>query len=97
MRHSYELTFIVRIDPSEEVINNSISQVKSWVEADELGQVVTTDRWGRRRLAYEIDRQRDGYYVLMNADIDPKNLPELERNMRLSPNILRYLLVRPGQ
>jgi small subunit ribosomal protein S6 len=97
MRHTYELTFIVRVDPSEEVINNTVTQVQGWVEADDLGQVTKIDRWGRRKLAYEIDKQRDGYYVLMNADIDPKNLSELERNMKLSPNVLRYLLIRPGE
>jgi len=95
MRHSYELTVIVRNDPNEEVINNAVTQVQAWVEADTLGQVTKIDRWGRRKLAYEIDKQRDGFYVCMYADIDPKNLPELERNLRLSPDILRYLLVRP--
>ncbi len=95
MRNTYELTFIVRLDPSEEVINNTITQVKDWVEAESLGEVKNTDRWGRRKLAYEIDKQRDGYYVLMNAEMDPKNLPELERNLRLSPSVLRYLLIRP--
>lgn len=95
MRHTYELTFIVRIDPSDEVINNTVTQVQGWVEANELGQVTKIDRWGRRKLAYEIDKQRDGYYVCMTADIDPKNLPELERNMKLSNTVLRYLLIRP--
>jgi small subunit ribosomal protein S6 len=95
MRNSYELTFIVRIDPNEEVMNNSVTQVQGWVEADDLGQVTKIDRWGRRKLAYEIDKQRDGYYVCMSADIDPKNLPELERNLRLAPSILRYLIIRP--
>lgn len=97
MRHLYELTFIVRNDPNEQVINESITQVQGWVEADQLGQVTNTDRWGRRKLAYEIDKQRDGYYVCMTAEVDPKNLPELERNMRISPNILRYLLIRPDR
>jgi small subunit ribosomal protein S6 len=96
MRHTYELTFIVRNDPNEEVINNAVGQVQSWVEAENLGQVMKIDRWGRRKLAYEIDKQRDGFYVLMNAEIDPLNLPELERNLKLSPDILRYLLIRPG-
>src|SRR5215467_2155349 len=53
MRHTYELTFIVRVDPNEEVINNSVTQVQGWVEANELGQVTKIDRWGRRKLAYE--------------------------------------------
>lgn len=97
MRHLYELTFIVRNDPNEQVINESVTQVQGWVEADQLGQVTNIDRWGRRKLAYEIDKQRDGYYVCMTAEVDPKNLPELERNMRISPNILRYLLIRPDR
>lgn len=83
----------MRIDPNEEVINDTVTQVQSWVEADELGQVTKIDRWGRRKLAYEIDKQRDGYYVFMYADIDPQNLPELERNLKLSSNVLRYLIV----
>jgi small subunit ribosomal protein S6 len=97
MRHQYELTFIVRLDPSEEVMNNVISQVQGWVEANNLGKVNKADRWGKRKLAYEIDKQRDGYYVCMDAEIDPQNLPELERNLRLSPSILRYLLIRPDR
>ncbi len=96
MKRAYELTYIVRLDPNEEVINNTIKQVQSWVEADQLGQVTKTDRWGRRKLAYEIDKQRDGYYVYVEAEIDGKNLPELERNLKLSPNVLRHLIVRAG-
>jgi small subunit ribosomal protein S6 len=96
MRHTYELTFIVRLDPNEEVINNAIKQVQSWVEANELGQVTKIDRWGRRKLAYEIDKQRDGFYVYMDAEIDPQNLPELERNLKLSNSVLRHLIVRSG-
>jgi small subunit ribosomal protein S6 len=95
MKRPYELTFIVRIDPSEEAMNDTVEQVKSWVEAEELGKVTKIDRWGRRKLAYEINKQREGYYVLFEAEIDPKGLPELERNLKLSNNVLRYLLVLP--
>jgi small subunit ribosomal protein S6 len=93
MKRAYELTFIVRIDPNEEVMNDTVNQVQTWLEADEHGRVTKIDRWGRRKLAYEIDRQRDGYYVLMYAEIDPESLAELERNLKLSTNILRYLIV----
>ena len=58
MRHAYELTFIVRNDPNEETINNAVGLVQTWVEANTLGQVMKIDRWGRRKLAYEIDKQR---------------------------------------
>lgn len=97
MKREYELTFVVRIESNDEAVNEVIEQVKTWVEADELGTVNKTDRWGRRKLAYEIDRQREGYYVLFHASMDAKNLDELERNMRLSPSILRYLVVRAGE
>lgn len=94
MRYPYELTVIVRNDPNDEVINNTVGQVQSWVEANNLGQVTKVDRWGRRRLAYEIDKQREGYYVCLTGEMDPANLPELERNMKLSSSVLRYLLIR---
>lgn len=97
LKREYELTFVVRIESNDEAVNEVIEQVKTWVETDELGTVDKTDRWGRRKLAYEIDRQREGYYVLFHASMDPKNLDELERNMRLSPSILRYLVVRKDE
>lgn len=93
MKRAYELTFVLRLDPNEEVLNENISQVQQWVEAEDHGQVKKIDRWGRRKLAYEIDGQREGYYVLMNMDLDPAGLPELERNLKLSTWILRYLIV----
>ncbi|MAS34437.1 MAG: 30S ribosomal protein S6 [Anaerolineaceae bacterium] len=98
MKRPYEIAFVVRIESSgDEAINDQISQVQAWVEADEHGQVTKIDRWGRRKLAYEIDRQRDGYYVIMEANVDPVGLPELERNMKLSSAILRYLVIRADE
>ncbi len=98
MKRPYELAFIVRIEAAgDEAINDQISQVQSWVEADDHGQVTKIDRWGRRKLAYEIDRQREGYYVMMETNIDPQGLPELERNLKLSSSILRYLIIRADE
>lgn len=94
MRRAYELAFIVRMDPNQAVIDEAIDQVQSWVETDDMGEVKSINRWGQRRLAYEVDNQRDGYYVFMDAEIEPSALAELEENMKLSAAILRYLLVR---
>lgn len=94
MKRSYELTFIVRIDPNEQVIKEAVDQVKDWVEADDKGKVTKIDRWGRRRLAYAIDKQREGFYVLFEADIETDHLGELERDLKLSSQILRYLVVK---
>ncbi|MBZ0298625.1 MAG: 30S ribosomal protein S6 [Anaerolineae bacterium] len=99
MKRPYEVSFIVRIESSsgDEAINDQITQVQSWIETGEYGQVTKIDRWGRRKLAYEIDRQREGYYVIMEANIDPQGLPEVERNMKLSPAVLRYLIIRADE
>lgn len=95
MKNSYELALVVRVDSNESVMNETIDQVKAWVETDELGEVTKIDRWGRKKLAYEIDRQREGYYVLMYANIDTQYLNELERNLKLASGVLRYLIIRP--
>jgi small subunit ribosomal protein S6 len=94
MKRAYEVTFIVRLDGDEAQINNTVEQVRGWIEADDNGQVTRIDRWGRRKLAYEIDKQREGYYVLMESQIEPQAIRELERSMKLSPHIMRYLTVR---
>ena len=92
----YELTFIVRILPSDEEINQAIDQVISFIELGENGVVKSVDRkiFGRRRLAYQIDGQREGHYVLIRADINADHISELETELRLFDPVLRYLLVR---
>jgi small subunit ribosomal protein S6 len=50
------------------------------------------DIWGRRRMAYQIRKQREGQYVLMNVTIDPKSTGELERNLRYLEPVLRHML-----
>jgi small subunit ribosomal protein S6 len=98
MKRAYELTFIVRLDGMDDAsINNTIDQVRAWVEADELGQISKIDRWGRRKLAYEIDKQREGYYVMFISQIEPRAIGEIERNLNLSPYVLRYLFVRTDE
>ncbi len=98
MKRAYEVAFIVRLDTADEAqINTTVDQVRGWVEAGELGQVQRIDRWGRRKLAYEIDKQREGYYVFMDSQIEPQALGEIERNLNLSPFVLRYLIVRKDE
>jgi len=96
MKRAYEVIVVVRLDIEEGAVNNTIDQVKNWIETDE-GKVQKVDRWGRRKLAYEIEKQREGYYVLMDAEMESRGLDELERNMNLSQNLLRYLIVRKGE
>ena len=94
MKRNYELAFIVRMDPQQAVMDEHIKHVQEWIEAEGYGEILTVNRWGQHRLAYEIDKQRDGYYVFMDINIDPVGLPELETNLKLATSVLRYLLIR---
>jgi len=93
----YEVVFIVRIEGTDDQINEVVDQVKSFVEQDNASTVNRIDRWGRRKLAYEINRQREGYYVLFDASIDGAHVEELDRSMRLTPALLRYLIIRKDE
>ncbi|GAB4509452.1 MAG: 30S ribosomal protein S6 [Anaerolineae bacterium] len=95
MKRAYELAIILRLDPNEQVMRDAIDQVQQWIEGGDNGTVKKIDHWGRRKLAYEIDKQREGYYLIMDVDIEAAHIVELERNLKLSNDIIRYLLVRP--
>jgi len=58
------------------------------------GQVTKTEQWGLRNLAYRIKKNKKGHYVLFNLDAPPEAVTELERNMRLNEDVLRFLTVR---
>ena len=99
MKRPYEIPVVFRIMPEDD-FQQAIDQVVAWIEKsnefEDPGTVTKIDRnrLGRRRLAYEIDGQRDGWYVLFYADIDARHLPELELNLRLYDGVLRYLFLR---
>ncbi|HEX2989755.1 MAG TPA: 30S ribosomal protein S6, partial [Anaerolineales bacterium] len=63
----------------------------TWV-TEAGGSVDKVDIWGRRRMAYQIRKQREGQYVLLNVTLDPKATSELERNIRYLETVLRHML-----
>lgn len=88
---SYELVFIVHPELDDAALNEILDRVKGWI-TDSGGQVVETDLWGKRRLAYPIRKQIDGYYILMRTQLDPTFCSELEHNLGLQEPVMRYLL-----
>ncbi len=93
---NYEIMVVVRADLAEKDLNAQIDTIKGWVTAKD-GQVNQVDPWGRRRLAYPVARQRDGYYVLIKAGLPASAPPEIERNLRISENVLRFLVIREDE
>jgi small subunit ribosomal protein S6 len=99
MKRPYEVTTLIRILASEDETQAAINQIVAYIEENDLGKITRIDRTslGRRKLAYEIDKQRDGLYVLFFADIEPSHITELELNLRLYNSVLRHLVVRADE
>jgi len=85
--------YIIRPDLEEEAIAAEVDRFAA-VVTNNGGSEPTVEKWGKRRLAYEIDHFREGYYVVMNFQSEPHVSQELERMMRISDSVIRYLTVR---
>ncbi len=87
----YETMFILKSNLEEEKRNELINKFKSIIETD--GQITSVDEWGNRKLAYEIDKLNDGYYVLINFMAGTDLPKELDRNFKISDDVIRHLIV----
>ena len=88
----YELIFIVHPELDENAFKETVERVSSWV-TESGGEISNTEIWGKRQLAYPIQKQNEGQYVLMETIVDPTFCTQLERNLKLQEPIMRYLLV----
>ncbi len=89
----YELIYIARPD-LEEAALEEVSKKVNQVVTGNGGQVMEVKHWGKRRLAYSIQKLKEGYYVLNRIQLEPQMLTEVERSLTLSEEIIRYLIVR---
>lgn len=92
MRH-YETTYILRPSLGEEQFSEIVDRSNAII-TDDQGVIIDLDRWGLRRLAYEIGKEIQGYYVHMNYAGTPAAVAELERIFRIDDRVLRYLTVK---
>jgi small subunit ribosomal protein S6 len=89
----YETVFIARQDISSAQAE-TLAQTYTQMIADNGGQVLKTEHWGLKTLAFRMNKNRKGHYVLLNIDAPPAAVLEMERNMRISEDVLRYLTIR---
>lgn len=89
----YEILFIVRPELDEEQLGEAVKSVDKLI-ANLGGASQTTNVWGKRRLAYEVDRLREGHYVLTDFQLDPNRLGEMEATLKISETVFRHLIVR---
>ena len=88
----YETTFILEPGLDENRVNEEIERVSQWIR-DLGGEVLEVQRWGKRRLAYEIKKKRDGIYTMVLHESPGPVVKEVERRMSLSESYMRVLSV----
>ncbi len=91
----YEMLYILDPELGDEDLPAALDKVNNLVTrlGGEMGEINQTAPWGKRRLAYPINKTQDGFYVLANFRMDPDKTGELERDLRISENVFRHMLI----
>ncbi|CQR59148.1 MULTISPECIES: 30S ribosomal protein S6 [Paenibacillus] len=86
----YEVMYIIRPDIEQEAVQAAVEKFQGIISNG--GEITKHEVQGKRRLAYEIKKFRDGVYVLVNFTAEPAVVTELERIMKISDEVIRYLI-----
>jgi small subunit ribosomal protein S6 len=92
----YELMYIVKPELDDQAVQQEIEKVGQLIQTNG-GQVKKVTPWGKRRLAYTVKDQREGYYVVAEFDLDQARVHEVERLLKISDTVFRHLLVRQDE
>ena len=91
--NKYELALVVSAKLEDEERVATVEKVKAYIERFG-GQITNVDDWGKKRLAYEIQKMKEGFYYFIQFEADAACPAELEKRVRIMENVLRYLVVR---
>ncbi|MGI6017661.1 MAG: 30S ribosomal protein S6 [Marvinbryantia sp.] len=91
--NKYELAVVVNAKIEDDERTATIEKVKEYITRYN-GTITNVDEWGKKKLAYEIQKMSEGYYYFIQFDADADCPAELERHVRIMENVLRYLCVR---
>ncbi|MCG9891756.1 MAG: 30S ribosomal protein S6 [Thermosynechococcaceae cyanobacterium MS004] len=91
---AYETLYILRPDLSEELVDQQIAKYQTLLNEQDVKDLEIQHR-GKRRLAYDIGKFREGIYIQMNYEAQGNAIAVLERAMRLSEEVIRYLTIKP--
>ncbi len=91
--NKYELAVVVNAKIEDEARTATIEKVKEYITRFN-GTITNVDEWGKRKLAYEIQKMREGYYYFIQFEADSTYPAEIERRVRIMENVIRYLCVR---
>lgn len=92
MARNYEALYIINSQLEDETLKGIVEKFKDLVETQ--AQLVSIDEWGKRKLAYPIEKFNEGYYVLMEFSSGPDFPQELERIFRITDGVIKYLIIK---
>ena len=92
---AYEVMVILDPDLEERTVAPSLEQYLNNVVVKDGGSVGSVDVWGRRRLAYEINKNAEGIYAVIDLQAEPATVKELDRQLSLNESVLRTKVIRP--
>ena len=91
--NKYELAVVLSAKVEEDVRSDTLTKCKAMIERYG-GQVTGMDDWGKKQLAYEIDKMKEGYYTFIKFEAETDAPAQIESRMRIMDNVIRYLLVK---
>lgn len=89
----YELVMVISPEVSDEAVPATVERVQQFIQ-ERGGEVKQVDAWGRRKLAYPIERHLEGHYVVTQFSLDPQAVRALEGNLLLAEDVIRHLVVK---
>ena len=91
--NKYELALVINAKIEDDARTDAIEKIKALIEKFG-GAITNVDEWGKKRLAYEIQKMREGYYYFIQFDASAECPGEIERRIRIMEPVLRYLCVK---
>jgi small subunit ribosomal protein S6 len=90
--NKYESVVIVNPNLEEESVKNLIKKFSDLINTD--GKVISVEEMGKRKLAYEIKKQKEGFYIVLKFEAKPELIAELERNYRITDEVMKFIVVK---
>ncbi len=92
MQNNYETIMIINSNLEEATIKATISKINALIS--EHGTVESTEEWGKKKLAYPIKKQSEGYYVLVNFSSNPEFIDELDRVYNITDEVIKHIVIK---
>ena len=92
MQNNYETIMIINSNLEEATIKATVEKFEALINAN--GKVESTEEWGKKKLAYPIEKQNEGYYVLVNFTSNPEFIDELDRVYNITDEVIKHIVVK---